>query len=338
MNSFTFRFGAPPACIDDCLEAPDDQSYHDNEELALNKLYHFPHKFLHLSCRLQNNREFILECIKRQCDIFLHIPLSYRYDEEVIMEAIKNRSSTGVAFYLQLALVSERLKKNKKFALQVLSQHPYALSEMHSDLRHNRSFLLQAIRKNEKIVNHLDIEFYTSKDFILDAIQVNGRVAEHMYSDFRCDSFMRRAIERNPLVLYYASKKLKEDYQLILSAVSKDPFSLDFASSALKDDLLIVSTAVKQNGWTLRCATDRLRDNKHLISIAYKHIQNIRHIIGIVLARCVYSNDKDYMDYVQKERHFLIQLQLQQQPYKILDSQYAREYCDVIIVYSGIIY
>ena len=71
--------------------------------------------------------------------------------------------------------------------------------------------------------------------------------------------------------LDFASKELRNDREVVLSAVKLDGRYLSDASEKLQDDTELVSIAVAQNGEALRYASDRLRNNKKVVLTAIKN-------------------------------------------------------------------
>jgi hypothetical protein len=65
--------------------------------------------------------------------------------------------------------------------------------------------------------------------------------------------------------LEFASEKLKDDKQLVLTIVKKNGFVLAYSSERLKDDKEVVMAAVQTDGWSLQYASDRLKDDYDVV-------------------------------------------------------------------------
>jgi hypothetical protein len=71
--------------------------------------------------------------------------------------------------------------------------------------------------------------------------------------------------------LYYASKELKIDREIVIAAVSNDGLSIRYASQELKNDKEVLSKAVSNNGYALCYASKRLQNDRDLLSLLEKN-------------------------------------------------------------------
>lgn len=70
--------------------------------------------------------------------------------------------------------------------------------------------------------------------------------------------------------LFYATPKLQNDPDVVLSAVQRDGFAFEYASPALKKNRDVVLSAVQTNGIALRFASPELRSDPDVIHAAVK--------------------------------------------------------------------
>ncbi len=58
------------------------------------------------------------------------------------------------------------------------------------------------------------------------------------------------AVSQDGLMLQFASEKLRDNCEVVLTAVRQNGRALEFASERLKNDFTIVNSAIKQNEWS----------------------------------------------------------------------------------------
>ena len=91
--------------------------------------------------------------------------------------------------------------------------------------------------------------------------------------DWDNKNFVLTAVKDYAYALTYASERLKDDKEIVLTSLRRnDGGALQYASERLKDDKEIVLTAVKQPGWwVLKYASERLKDDKEVALTAVKN-------------------------------------------------------------------
>jgi hypothetical protein len=89
------------------------------------------------------------------------------------------------------------------------------------------------------------------------------------YKDKRNDKNAMISIistENNGVGLFFASKKLKKDPDVVLAAIQKDDtFPLKFASKKLRNSYDFMLKAVQKNPWALELASEDFRDNEDIV-------------------------------------------------------------------------
>ena len=65
--------------------------------------------------------------------------------------------------------------------------------------------------------------------------------------DWNHKATVLQRVKKNGSALYYASKRLKDDREVVLAAVKKNVVALKFASERLRDNEEIVREALKRN-------------------------------------------------------------------------------------------
>ncbi|MBO5530515.1 MAG: DUF4116 domain-containing protein [Bacilli bacterium] len=160
-------------------------------------------------------------------------------DKEIIMEALDRK----VGYHLES--VSEKIKKDRQFIIEVLKEHAWAITNVSQELQNDRSFILEAVKQNGNILVFLSGEFRNDKEIVLAAVKQYG------------------------CALKYASEELKNDKEVVLEAVKQDGWALEYASDELKNDKNVVLQVVK-TGWGLEWASYELRNDKEVVLEAIK--------------------------------------------------------------------
>ncbi len=92
---------------------------------------------------------------------------------------------------------------------------------------------------------NIDPKYFDNKEFILEAIKNE---------------------KETDISIQYASKRLKDDKDVVLAAVNKkDIHALQYASKRLKDDKDVILAAVTKNGVALSYASKRLKDDYDVV-------------------------------------------------------------------------
>ena len=107
----------------------------------------------------------------------------------------------------------------------------------------------QAVKeKGLRYYENIDPKYFDSKEFILEAIKNE---------------------KETDISIQYASKRLKDDKDVVLAAVNKkDIHALQYASKRLKDDKDVILAAVTKNGLALSYASKRLKDDYDVVKKA----------------------------------------------------------------------
>jgi hypothetical protein len=82
------------------------------------------------------------------------------------------------------------------------------------------------------------------------------------------------AVKNNGFSLTYASKGLKNNYEIVIEAVKNYGMSLVYASHELQNNYEIVLEAVKNNGLSLKYASHVLKNNYEIVLEAVKNNQS----------------------------------------------------------------
>lgn len=86
-------------------------------------------------------------------------------------------------------------------------------------------------------------------------------------------SFILRCIKKCPDILWYASERLKHDYDVVLLAVKYNGTTLRYASSEYRANKYIVLTAIKHNPSAILYADETIRVDPEFKFINLKSVQ-----------------------------------------------------------------
>lgn len=131
-----------------------------------------------------------------------------------------------------------------------------------------------------------DVEFRQNRELVRQSISYYGNALEYV-PEYRDDyDIVKSAVSSNPSALTYASDRLKDNFEIVLSAVSSQKnkniyWELDLpyarshgglaeASFRLRSNREIVRKSVEISGTTLKFASTELRNDKDIVLSAIK--------------------------------------------------------------------
>lgn len=113
----------------------------------------------------------------------------------------------------------------------------------------------------------LNIETIDDKELFLSLVKnkedldIIKFASKNLRNDF---DLMSICIGIDSSLLLYASEELQNNFNLVFQAVSKDGTSLNFASDELKNNKTIVLSSIKEDPHSLKYASDNLKDDKEV--------------------------------------------------------------------------
>ena len=151
---------------------------------------------------------------------------SYRADRDIVMAALSHKLDTMATSPLRF--VSEDLRADRVVVSHAIEYHPCCLN--------------WAFSKLGNLCNDVDL---LHKAIALDpaALGAAGRAARREVSDDR--TLMLSIVERNGMMLGYASATQCDDREIVMAAVRRHGMALKFASATLRADREIVMAAVR---------------------------------------------------------------------------------------------
>ena len=109
------------------------------------------------------------------------------------------------------------------------------------------------------------------KQILLKAIEADPCIIKSASERMRNDKeVMVEVVKRSGCLLKHASAELQNDKDIVIQAVSNggESGALQWASKTLKDDREVVLTAIKSNAYEIMHASDRLKLNSYIIASA----------------------------------------------------------------------
>ncbi|GBR75752.1 hypothetical protein NO2_0395 [Candidatus Termititenax persephonae] len=160
--------------------------------------------------------------------------------------------------------LSPELLDDREVVLAAVQNNGSALKYASETLRGDKELALLAIEKAIGSVGYLDLVSSLSPELLDDKEVVLA------------------AVNRNGIVLRYASETLRGDREVVLAAVNKNGYALEYASETLRGDREIVLAAVNRNGTVLQYASETLRGDKELALLAIEKVSEYDSISNLV--------------------------------------------------------
>ncbi|HZJ89646.1 MAG TPA: DUF4116 domain-containing protein [Bacilli bacterium] len=168
------------------------------------------------------------------------------------------------------------------------------------NLQNDRAFVLKALQRNPEVYSYLNEVFQDDKEITLLAVSFPGNQS-----------------------LRYASKRLRDDEEVVLCAIENTNFAFSAVSDRLKNEAHIALLAVKKWPRNLQYASFALRDNKAFAEkmLAFSHhvyyalsprLQADETIMRLTLNQVDYLLPSSFIAYdklpehLQKDRDFML--------------------------------
>jgi hypothetical protein len=149
---------------------------------------------------------------------------------------------------------------------------------------------LSLIRKWLKFILFSKVIIITFIISLIFGILFGSRLFRHNYEqpiliDDEDKKHVLRSVKYNPVYLYFISKELRNDYEIVMESVKSCYFCLEFASERLRDnkDIVLQSVKTKFNpGYhdpNLKYASERLKDDIDIAVVALQTWEgNIKYV------------------------------------------------------------
>jgi hypothetical protein len=142
--------------------------------------------------------EELREVITNNTNILSVLSKNVRLNKDYLMAAMSNSISN-------INYADDSLKKDSKFALEVVKSHGEALKYFDNSLKANREIVFEAIKNNCFAIKFCSESLRNNEDFIVDAYEMNPKIMS--YID---DKIIKQHERLRDLFQEYASRK--EDF------------------------------------------------------------------------------------------------------------------------------
>jgi hypothetical protein len=134
--------------------------------------------------------------------------------------------------------VSDLLKSDKEFVLDILKIYPRAVIGISETLKFDKSVMQIVFVAEPYLIEHYS--HYGNKadrDFIMEAISINADMLKFIDTSFRSDiEIVKLAVSQKGELLKLASDVLKNNRDVVSLALNNNPYALSLASDNLKKD------------------------------------------------------------------------------------------------------
>lgn len=191
----------------------------------------YRYEFKDLSEGFKNDKEFVIEAVKRDYNALSFVSEKFQDDKEIALAAVKKDCRA-------LKDVSERLRDDTNFMLEACLSDRFAFSYASDRLTADKKFVLSLVEKWDNMLNLVSDQFKNDKDIVLAAVKNDGCSLAFASSALQDDKeVVLAAVKNHGWALMYASDRLRNDKEIVLAAMKNNKQAIDFASDELQDEL-----------------------------------------------------------------------------------------------------
>lgn len=239
------------------------------------------------------------------------VPTSLRNDKQLIEEQLLNDPNA-------LRYASRELRKDKQFILDMTEK--YQIDVPRAELIKDRQIAVNLTRTDSVQLDKLPEELRNDREFVKNVVRLNGAQLQFATPEMKndrevvlaainsknveahIDSRTDEVVEVNPFG--YASKELRDDYDLALTALQRhgdlghcserlradpylaevainvNPLALEYASKDIQDDPEFVKLAVEKAPQAIAFASDRLKNDISMAEFLIEHDPGLTTMLG----------------------------------------------------------
>ncbi|KAG2378497.1 hypothetical protein C9374_008136 [Naegleria lovaniensis] len=255
--------------------------FRNDREIVLEAVKKYGSAFQYASQELRNDREVVLEAVNQNGWALQHASQELRNDREIVLKAVNQNGSA-------LQFASQELRNDREIVLKAVNQNGDALLFVSQELKNDREIVLEAVKQNEDAFVCASKELQRNIDWLLEIKNENNNIKEYIQEHlFGTVEKAKQGISRNIKAFLLLKPSLQEDRNFVLQIVKQNGLVLEYASQELKNDREIVLEAVKQNANAvqftskeLQCNIDWLLEIKNENNNIKEYIQE--HLFGTV--------------------------------------------------------
>eukprot|EP00434_Breviolum_minutum_P019798 symbB.v1.2.017468.t1/scaffold1361.1/size175804/8 len=208
------------------------------------------------SWALRNDKELVLEAVRRNGLSLRHAASAVRCDREVVLAAIRDcpmalehasdsirRDREFIVTAMRISVraaggLSKELCSDAAFAQSLLEQFPSALAYFSKDLRHSRDFILTAVRANGDVLRYAS-GWHCDPEVVLTAIEKASHAVHYVDTRLRQRvEFGHAAVMVNCWAFEQLSSYHRGSLKLALEAARAQPALAHFASEAIRNEVV----------------------------------------------------------------------------------------------------
>jgi hypothetical protein len=213
---------------------------------------------------LRNDKQFMLQAVKRNCMALEFASAALKNNKEVVMEAVKKEGGC-------LRHASDDMKKNEEVVLQAVIQTTAAIMHASSELRKDKKFILRVIINKPMAFTYCYEDFRNDKEVVMTAVEKKGTLlSDASYKLKKDEEVVLAAIKQDPAAMIYASESLKSQKEFLLKAIQVNDYVLLYISKEISTNKDFLLDAIKINGKALRFLSSELPSNKQFMLQAIK--------------------------------------------------------------------
>lgn len=170
------------------------------------------------------DRAFLNEHIFSNTSNFKYLPEKLRSDKELVLECLKSPGCDYDCYFLQF--VSQGLRSDKAFAIELVKVHFLAINYLSEKLRSDKDVALESFKCGHlleelepeitQVLDCIPEELLSDEDFALEIVKIDGTCLEYLPSHIQSNKKVVLAAVREYFeALKYASVSLQNDPELI---------------------------------------------------------------------------------------------------------------------------
>jgi uncharacterized pyridoxamine 5'-phosphate oxidase family protein len=259
-----------------------------------------------LFCQSREEIDFYLDKIKTMNpDLayeILDIPTKLQNNTEVILAAVKLNGHN-------LKCASSKLQNNKEIVLAAVKENGTALYYASKALKNNKEIVLAAVSKDAVAIQYASLSLRDDFDIVKAAGEQNWGIAL-LYASPRLKNrkeFVLSSVKHIGKWLEDAPNEFKNNKEIVMAAVEQDGNALEFASSSLCNDKDVAQMAVEHgfscgdNSEFAKLVPSKLRNSRELALALVKHYGNDLGYVGN------FCDDKEIVRAAIRERASALQ-------------------------------
>lgn len=195
-----------------------------------------------------------------------------KYISEKFWDDIEILSAFDCVFN-QFAYISQRLRDNEEFILDLSNTKADLLSDYHTKFLTNKRIMLLLVRKNPSLFQYAFPTLQDDKELALAAVHREANQLQYASQRLRGNrEVVLAAVEKNGMALIFASQEMRDDREVVLAAVRQNEMALLYASPRMRSDITVVRAAIQQNSGAFLYASDEAKKNPDLLPILIQAI------------------------------------------------------------------